>query len=58
MNEIWKVIEDTNIRHVWRCAECEDEVNVLPWDYADIGTPYCSDCEKDMQYLSTEMKNG
>ena len=55
---VWTAIDDTNIRHVWRCADCEDEVNVLPWDYADIGTPYCSDCEKDMLYLSTEMKDG
>ena len=55
--ENWKVIDDTKIRHVWRCAECEDEVNVVPWDYMNIGTPVCADCDEDMQYLSTEMND-
>jgi len=55
--EVWKIIDDTKIRHVWRCAECGDEVNVVPWDYMNIGTPYCADCDEDMQYLSTEMKD-
>ena len=56
--ENWIAIDDTNIRHVWRCAECEDEVNIPPWYYQDSGTPICRDCDEDMQYLSTEMKNG
>ena len=55
--ENWVAIDDTKIRHVWRCAECEDEVNIVPWDYMNIGTPYCADCDEDMQYLSTEMKD-
>jgi len=55
--ENWKVIDDTKIRHVWRCVACEDEVNVVPWDYQNIGTPVCADCDEDMQYLSTEMKD-
>ena len=55
--ELWKIIDDTKIRHVWRCAECEYEVNVVPWDYMNIGTPVCADCDEDMQYLSTEMKD-
>ena len=56
--ELWKIIDDTNIRHVWRCAECTDEINIEPWWYQDNGTPVCADCDEDMQYLSTEMKNG
>ena len=55
--ENWKLIDDTKIRHVWRCAECEDEVNVVPWDYMNIGTPVCADCDEDMQYLCTEHNN-
>lgn len=51
----WVIVDDTKIRHVWRCAECEDEVNVDPWWYQDNGTPVCADCEDDMQYLCTEM---
>jgi len=56
--EKWQVIDDTKIRHVWRCAECGEESAVVPWDYMNIGTPYCADCDEDMEYLSTEMKNG
>jgi formylmethanofuran dehydrogenase subunit E len=56
--EIWQVIDDTKIRHVWRCADCGEESAVVPWDYMNIGTPYCADCDEDMQYLSTEMNNG
>lgn len=56
--ENWKVIDDTKIRHVWRCAECEDEINIPPWYYQDNGTPVCHDCDEDMQYLSTEINDG
>lgn len=56
--ENWKVIDDTTIRHVWRCADCEDEINVVPWDYQSIGTPCCADCNVDMLYLATEQNNG
>lgn len=55
--ENWIAIDDTKIRHVWRCVQCEDEVNVEPWWYENNGTPVCSDCDMDMQYLSTEMKD-
>lgn len=56
--EVWQVIDDTKIRHVWRCADCGEESAIVPWDYMNIGTPYCADCDEDMQYLSTEMNNG
>jgi hypothetical protein len=55
---VWEVIDDTKIRHVWRCAECEDEVNIEPWWYQDNGTPVCEVCGDDMRYLGTEMNNG
>ena len=55
--ENWIAIDDTRIRHVWRCASCEDEVNITPWYYQDNGTPVCSDCDTDMAYLSTEINN-
>ncbi len=50
-------MDDTKVRHVWRCAKCEDEVNVMPWWYQDNGTPVCTDCDEDMAYLSTEIAN-
>jgi hypothetical protein len=55
--ENWKVIDDTKIRHVWRCVSCEDEINVTPWWYQDTGTPVCADCDEDMKYLGTEMNH-
>ncbi len=50
-------MDDTKVRHVWRCAECGDEVNIEPWYYQDSGTPVCHDCDEDMKYLSTEIAN-
>lgn len=55
--ELWQAIDDTRIRHVWRCAECGDEINIPAWYYQDNGTPVCHDCDEDMKYLSTEMRN-
>lgn len=55
--EVWNIIDDTKIRHVWRCVLCEDEINVDPWWYQENGTPVCVDCDEDMNYLSTEMKD-
>lgn len=56
--KLWIAMDDTKVRHVWRCAKCEDEVNVTPWEYQDIGTPMCADCDEDMYYLKTEMNHG
>lgn len=55
--ENWRVIDDTKIRHVWRCAECGDEINIPPWYYQDNGTPVCHDCDDDMKYLGAEMNH-
>ena len=54
----WEVIDDSKIRHVWRCAYCEDEVNIEPDWYQNNGTPVCSDCDADMYYLKTEINRG
>ena len=53
----WRLIDDSKIRDVWCCSECEDKVYVTPSWYQDNGTPYCADCDEDMQYLSTEINN-
>lgn len=55
--QLWVTMDDTKVRHVWRCAECGDEVNIEPWYYQDSGTPVCHDCDEDMKYLSTEIAN-
>lgn len=52
----WKVIDDSNIRHVW-CCECGHEANIEPDWYQNNGTPVCIDCDEDMQYLGTEMNH-
>ena len=56
--ENWTIVDDTKVRHVWRCADCGDEVSISPWWYQDNGTPVCVDCNEDMVYLSTEYNNG
>ena len=54
----WKVICDTNIRSYWKCPECNEGVVVYLNEYQDIGTPICSDCDCDMEYIYTEVKLG
>jgi formylmethanofuran dehydrogenase subunit E len=54
----WKIIDDTKLRHVWRCVDCKNESVVEPWWYQNNGTPVCEDCDEDMLYLSTEQKDG
>jgi formylmethanofuran dehydrogenase subunit E len=56
--ENWIVIDDTKLRHVWRCVDCKNESVVEPWWYQNNGTPVCEDCDEDMLYLSTEQKDG
>ena len=51
---VWQVIDDTKIRHVWRCAECNEQIDIQPWWYQDNGTPVCETCGDDMKYLCTE----
>jgi hypothetical protein len=55
--ENWAVIDDTKLRHVWRCADCDCVTRVTPWWYEDTGTPVCEKCGEDMKYLSTEFNN-
>ena len=49
----FKVIDDRYYRTVWQCCECGDTVEVKLWDYQNIGTPYCAECDEDMGYLQT-----
>ena len=53
----WRTIDDSKIRDVWCCPECEDKAYVTPSWYQDNGTPYCPDCDDDMNYIGTEMKD-
>lgn len=54
----WIAIDDTKIRHCWECEVCGEMVFVPPWEYQNIGTPCCADCDEDMSYVRTEMNDG
>lgn len=58
----WKKIPDEQVRHVWRCksSHCESKVTVYvdPSFYAEAGTPVCVECDGDMTYIRTEIKEG
>jgi hypothetical protein len=54
----WTVIDDTKLRHYWLCPECNvEEAYVEPWWYEDSGTPMCTECDEDMNYVRTEYNN-
>jgi formylmethanofuran dehydrogenase subunit E len=56
--ENWKVIDDKKVRSRWECAECNEGVYVAPWFYSEMGEPFCVDCEREMEYIRTEVNNG
>ena len=56
--ENWVAIDDTKIRHCWECKICGEMVFVPSWEYQNIGTPYCADCDEDMAYVRTEINDG
>jgi hypothetical protein len=59
-NELWKTINDANIRHIWANPDGSGETAIEPSFYAESGTPVCdSDSDfdgDDMIYVRTEIK--
>lgn len=55
---MWKIIQDDKVRHNYECPECGVDSTIYPWEYEDIGTPFCAECECDMVYNYTEVDNG
>ena len=53
---MWIIIDEKKVRHKWECADCEANVYVEPWYYSEMGTPSCLECEKDMEYIHTELE--
>ena len=53
-----KILDDSKVRSVWKCPVCGECGNVHPFEYEDIGTPVCDECDVDMGYLYTEINNG
>jgi hypothetical protein len=54
----WIKIDDEKIRHIWGCPVCGEYVKIYPNEYEEMGTPVCSDCDVDAEYLYTEILNG
>jgi Zn ribbon nucleic-acid-binding protein len=55
---MWVIVDDKRIRHKWECPDCDAHANVEPWHYSEMGEPYCVDCEREMEYINTEINNG
>ena len=53
-----KVLDDEKIWCVWQCASCGEKSYVKPWDCQDFGTPVCSECYEEMEYIRTEIAEG
>ena len=51
----WAKIGDNNVRHHWKCPDCDAEHAFTPDCYQDIGTPMCAECEQNMDYEYTEV---
>ena len=51
---MWIIIDDKKIRHLWKCADCNNAVYLEPGYYSEMGEPVCTDCDDDMEYIRTE----
>ena len=56
--DTWVKVSDSMVRHLWQCPECKAKVSVGPAAYADIGVPFCSDCDTARVYVGTEFNLG
>ncbi len=54
---MWTKIDDSMINHRWECPDCDAIADVAPWWYSENGTPMCIECDNDMEYCYTEIKN-
>ena len=52
------VFNDHDVCHTWQCPDCDEVAEVGPIWYQDNGTPMCVECDQDMDYQFTEIKNG
>ena len=52
---VWQKIPDSHVRHVWECSTCDNLERVSPDFYSDAGTPFCPDCQCNMDYCYTEL---
>ena len=55
-SKAWQRIADDDVAHAWQCPRCKDVTWVSPDYYTENGTPVCAECDEDMAYLRTEVK--
>jgi formylmethanofuran dehydrogenase subunit E len=52
---MWVIIDEKKLRHKWECPNCDEYAYVQPWWYSENGTPMCTECDDDMEYIRTEI---
>jgi hypothetical protein len=52
---MWVKIDDSKVRSLWVCDDCGQRAHCNPHEYADIGTPVCTECDVDLSYVETEV---
>jgi NAD-dependent SIR2 family protein deacetylase len=52
---MWIIIDEKKVRHLWECSECNRQAYVEPWYYSEMGTPSCEICEREMEYINTQI---
>lgn len=55
-DKIVVVLNDEIIYHVWKCPDCKSTARVTADFYQENGTPLCSPCDGDMEYIQTEIE--
>ncbi len=53
----WTKLADDRVSHHWQCPDCNADADIAPGWYQDNGTPMCAECEQNMDYQHTEIKN-
>ncbi len=56
MNKVkWHKVADEQVRSTWKCPTCKQKVYIEPDWYSNNGTPMCTECDEDMEYVKTEI---
>lgn len=51
----WQTVEDEKVKSLWVCPECKQKAYIHPDWYSNNGTPMCTECDADMEYVKTEI---
>jgi hypothetical protein len=46
-----KKLNGHNTQQRWRCPQCQRTVHANPESLAEAGTPYCPQCDRDMEMI-------